>query len=116
MRLSGELLSSRWRNLKTNSYHLIKSITGDGRPSRRGACDRLKGPRVTRPGGIWTSPLRCALSGKAQPRKVPMTMLRMLPAILAAAFAFAAGPAAAEMKSQWVEYSHGDTKLKAYMV
>jgi dienelactone hydrolase len=45
-----------------------------------------------------------------------MTMLRMLPAILAAAFAFAARPAAAEMKSQWVEYSHGDTKLKAYMV
>ena len=39
----------------------------------------------------------------------------MLPTILAAAFAFAAGPAQAEMKSQWVEYSHGDTKLKAYM-
>src|SRR5436190_19660727 len=44
-----------------------------------------------------------------------MTTLRMLPAILAAAFAFAAGPAQAEMKTQWVEYSHGDTKLKAYM-
>ena len=44
-----------------------------------------------------------------------MTKLRMLPTILAAAFAFAAGPAQAEMKSQWVEYSHGDTKLKAYM-
>ena len=43
-----------------------------------------------------------------------MTMLRMLPIILAAAFAFA-GPARAEMKTQWVEYSHGDTKLKAYM-
>jgi len=39
----------------------------------------------------------------------------MLPTILAAVFAFAAGPAQAEMKSQWVEYSHGDTKLKAYM-
>src|SRR3954464_8063353 len=44
-----------------------------------------------------------------------MTKLRMLPTILAAVFAFAAGPAQAEMKSQWVEYSHGDTKLKAYM-
>ena len=44
-----------------------------------------------------------------------MTKLRMLPTILAVAFAFAAGPAQAEMKSQWVEYSHGDTKLKAYM-
>jgi dienelactone hydrolase len=45
-----------------------------------------------------------------------MTMLRMLPALLAAAFALAAGPAQAQMKSQWVEYSHGDTKLKAYLV
>src|ERR1700694_3669604 len=44
-----------------------------------------------------------------------MTMLRMLAAVLAAAFALAAGAAQAEMKSQWVEYSHGDTKLKAYM-
>ena len=44
-----------------------------------------------------------------------MTMLRMLPAMLAAAFALAAGPAAAEMKSQWVEYSHGDVKLKGYL-
>jgi dienelactone hydrolase len=44
-----------------------------------------------------------------------MTMLRMLAAVLAAAFALATGPAQAEMKTQWVEYSHGDTKLKAYM-
>ena len=44
-----------------------------------------------------------------------MPKLSMLPTILAAAFAFAAGPAQAEMKSQRVEYSHGDTKLKAYM-
>lgn len=44
-----------------------------------------------------------------------MNMQRILPAVLATAFAFAAGPAAAEMKSQWVEYSHGDVKLKAYM-
>jgi dienelactone hydrolase len=44
-----------------------------------------------------------------------MTILRMLPAALAAAAVFAAGPANAEMKTQWVEYSHGGTKLKAYM-
>jgi dienelactone hydrolase len=44
-----------------------------------------------------------------------MTMLRMLAAMSAAAFAFAAGPAQAEMKTQWVEYSHGDTKLKGYL-
>jgi len=44
-----------------------------------------------------------------------MTMLRTFAALLAAAFAFAAGPAQAEMKTQWVEYSHGDVKLKAYM-
>jgi dienelactone hydrolase len=45
-----------------------------------------------------------------------MTMLRMLPAFLAATFALATGPALAELKSQWVEYTHGSTKLKAYMV
>ena len=44
-----------------------------------------------------------------------MTMLRMFPAFLAAAFALAIGPARAEMKSQWVDYSHGDTKLKGYL-
>ena len=44
-----------------------------------------------------------------------MSMLRMLPAVLAAAFALVAGSAQAEMKREWVEYSHGDTKLKAYM-
>ena len=32
-----------------------------------------------------------------------------------AAVALAALPARAEMKTQWVEYSQGDTKLKAYM-
>src|SRR5260370_11100587 len=42
-------------------------------------------------------------------------MLRMFPAVLAAVCALAAGQAQDEMKTQWVEYSHGDTKLKAYM-
>jgi dienelactone hydrolase len=45
-----------------------------------------------------------------------MTMLRTLAAIVGAACAFAAGSAQAEMKKEWVAYSHGDTKLKAYMV
>jgi dienelactone hydrolase len=48
-----------------------------------------------------------------------MTLFLLLPATLVAAlatFALAAGPAQAEMKSEWVDYSHGDTKLKAYMV
>src|SRR5215472_11624596 len=44
-----------------------------------------------------------------------MTMQHILPAIVAAVFALSVVPAHAEMKSQWVEYSHGDTKLKAYM-
>jgi len=44
-----------------------------------------------------------------------MTMLRMFVALLAAGFALAAGAARAEIKSQWVEYSQGGTKLKAYM-
>jgi dienelactone hydrolase len=44
-----------------------------------------------------------------------MIMQQILPAVLAVVFALFAVPAQAEMKSQWVEYSHGDTKLKAYM-
>jgi dienelactone hydrolase len=44
-----------------------------------------------------------------------MPMLRMLAAMLAAAFVLVAGPARAEMKTEWVEYGHGDTRLKAYM-
>jgi dienelactone hydrolase len=43
-----------------------------------------------------------------------MTTLCMLAPALAAAAAFGALPARAEMKTQWVEYSQGDTKLKAY--
>jgi dienelactone hydrolase len=39
----------------------------------------------------------------------------MIAALSAVAFAFAAGPAQAEMKTQWVDYSHGDTKLKGYL-
>ena len=44
-----------------------------------------------------------------------MTMQHILPAVLAAVFSLSAVPAQAEMKNQWVDYSHGDTKLKAYM-
>ena len=45
-----------------------------------------------------------------------MTMHRVLAAALAAAFAFTAGSAQAEMmKREWVAYGHGDTRLKAYM-
>jgi len=47
--------------------------------------------------------------------KRKMTTLCLAPAALAAATALAAPPARAEMKTQWVEYSQGDTKLKAYM-
>jgi dienelactone hydrolase len=45
-----------------------------------------------------------------------MTTLRILSAILGAVVAVAAGPAQAEMKKEWVEYKHGDVKLKAYQV
>ncbi len=44
-----------------------------------------------------------------------MIMLRLLSAAVAAAAVFAAAPASAEMKTEWVEYSHGGMKLKAYM-
>ena len=45
-----------------------------------------------------------------------MTLLRMLTAVLPLAAMLAGFPARAEIKKQWVEYSHGDAKLKAYMV
>jgi dienelactone hydrolase len=45
-----------------------------------------------------------------------MTMHRLLPAAIAATVALAAGSAKAEMKRDWVEYSHDGAKLKAYMV
>jgi dienelactone hydrolase len=44
-----------------------------------------------------------------------MMTMRLLAASAAAAFAFAAIPAQAEMKNEWVEYNHGGMKLKAYM-
>ena len=44
-----------------------------------------------------------------------MTVLRIFAAMLAAAFTLAIGSARAEMKKEWVEYNHGDAKLKAYM-
>src|SRR5499427_8190970 len=44
-----------------------------------------------------------------------MTIIRTLAPFLAA-IALAAGPARAEMKHEWVEYSQGGTKLKPYMV
>lgn len=44
-----------------------------------------------------------------------MTMLRLIPAVLAAAFALSAGAAQAEVKTQWVEYTHGEAKLKGYL-
>ena len=43
-----------------------------------------------------------------------MTVIRLAAAVLAAAFA-AATPARAEMKTQWVEYNHGEAKLKGYV-
>ena len=40
---------------------------------------------------------------------------RTLTTLAAAAFAFAASAAQAEMKTEWIDYSHGNMKLKAYM-
>src|SRR5438094_3777070 len=45
-----------------------------------------------------------------------MTMQHILLAVLAAVFSLSVVPARAETKNQWVKYSHGETKLKAYMV
>jgi len=42
-------------------------------------------------------------------------MLRLLAATAAAAIALTAGSANAAMKNEWVDYTHGGMKLKAYM-
>lgn len=44
-----------------------------------------------------------------------MTPMRLIAAALAAAFTFAAGTAQAEVRTQWIEYAHGGTKLKGYL-
>jgi dienelactone hydrolase len=44
-----------------------------------------------------------------------MIMLRAFTAALAAAFMLVCAPAQSQLKTEWVEYSHGETKLKAYM-
>ena len=43
-----------------------------------------------------------------------MTKQYILPAVLAVVFVLSSVPAHPEMKSQWVEYSQGNTRLKAY--
>src|SRR6266850_3765337 len=43
-----------------------------------------------------------------------MKHIRILAATAVAAFAFASSAAQAEMKREWVDYSHGNMKLKAY--
>jgi len=45
-----------------------------------------------------------------------MTLHRVITVGLAAVLMFAVGAARAELKTQCVDYSHGDAKLKAYMV
>jgi dienelactone hydrolase len=44
-----------------------------------------------------------------------MTIKRILPAIVAAIVAVAAAPAQAELRNGWIEYTHGDKKLKGYV-
>jgi dienelactone hydrolase len=44
-----------------------------------------------------------------------MTMLRLFAVVFAAVGLVTAGAAQAEVKTEWVEYSHGDAKLKGYL-
>ena len=44
------------------------------------------------------------------------TTMRFVSILFAAAFAVQAGTAQAEIKKEWVEYRHGDVKLKGYLV
>ena len=45
-----------------------------------------------------------------------MAITRILAAVVAAVFMLTAGPANAELKKGWLEYTHGSKKLKGYVV
>jgi dienelactone hydrolase len=45
-----------------------------------------------------------------------MIFARILPAVLAALFVLATGSAQAEVKKEWIDYTHGAKKLKGYAV
>ena len=45
-----------------------------------------------------------------------MSIRRILPAVLAGVFALICGSAQAEVKKEWIDYSHGSKKLKGYAV
>jgi dienelactone hydrolase len=75
-------------------------------------------------GSIWTAAFRRAKLAdqcsqetgiKKIHREDSMTMLRKPMAVLAAVFALVSSSARAEMKTEWVEYGHGDMKLKGYL-
>lgn len=44
-----------------------------------------------------------------------MTMIRSVTCMFTAAFSIVSGSAQAEIKKEWIEYSHDGTKLKAYL-
>ena len=45
-----------------------------------------------------------------------MTTIRMLSVVLAFTCALAAGTVEAQLKNQWIDYTHGDARLKGYLV
>ena len=44
-----------------------------------------------------------------------MTPIRFVAAALVAAVALATGAAQAQVRTEWIEYAHGGTKLKGYL-
>src|SRR5439155_9730830 len=92
---------------------------GTRKPMRTGLRIGSMRPCVARFSAIATLPFpigHARLAARVQRREAPMTILRTLAPFLAAAIALATSQAQAEMKNQWVEYSQGGTKLKAYLV
>jgi len=61
------------------------------------------------------SRLREAFKKAVHPGEVPMTVHRAIAFAFAALVAVAAGSARAEIKTEWIDYSHGDVKLKGYL-
>ena len=79
--------------------------------------ERSPVPTRSSPSRLRLAAARSLAQSKHALGRAPMTIKRILPAILAAAFALvSAGPAQAEVKKGWIDYTHGTKKLKGYVV
>ena len=89
----------------------------DRRRRRQGLSDvrhRARG-RAGDQGEVPVAGLSRQVLQETHSRGETMTPMRFIAAALAAAFTLAAGTAQAQVRTEWIEYAHGGTKLKGYL-